>query len=496
MPLAKPLPEIRQELRDLLVDNLPEAHKALKELLPEGTDKYGYVINLQVRLQQLNKDKIRGVIDTAEYALRLAQISADTFDLIESLNDGDFLPASPNGNPNITSRQGSVLYRIPHLMPLKKPSMCTVRVAMDEDAILEEIVLDDNVRLRSNVEVSDRMSAELIDTEGQVFDIFAFNSAHQNVRETGYTQWLFRVTPKMQGEHQLLVKVSLLEFDRNTNEYLPREVSILETVTIITEAPALSDTDEAPFQSTGTPFNIGMNTPAPASRGMVPPSPTPSYGSDSPVMSNAKSTSSAPFPAYEAEPEYAPAKSKLPSPARTFALFLAFIVVGSTATWAFTPPPVRDWWIASWRDNETAYQEYIELYKDTEKQNPRLEKAYYLRAQRTEKLADLRAYQQAYPNGEFRHPVLEKIHNMELSDVENIEKGGEISKIRRYLSDYPDASQLSRIQSAAERHLSEKEKKEVFPLLEQAYLHSKQPVPDSLSIPQGIRKERRPFRKD
>jgi len=35
---------------------------------------------------------------------------------------------------------------------------------MDEDAILEDIVLDDDVRLQQRVEVSDRMSAELIDT--------------------------------------------------------------------------------------------------------------------------------------------------------------------------------------------------------------------------------------------------------------------------------------------------------------------------------------------
>lgn len=490
---AKPLPEIRQELRDLLVDNLPEAHKALKELLPEGTDKYGYVINLQVRLQQLNKDKIRGVIDTAEYALRLAQISADTFDLIESLNEADFIPASSNGKPGSPSRQGSVLYRIPHLMPMHKPTICTVRVAMDEDAILEEIVLDDSVRLRSKVEVSERMSAELIDTEGQVFDIFAFNSAHQNVRETGYTQWLFRVTPKMHGEHQLMVKVSLLEFDQNTNEYLPREVSILETVTIITEAPAPTDTEETPFQSTGARFTVGPDSQPPSSRSIPPPSPTPGTTRPSPapnaelesaVMGSAKYPSRGPLPAYEAEPEMSLPKSKSTSPARALALFLGFLIVGSTATWAFTPPPIRDWWMATLSDSETAYQTYIDTYKDTKTDNPRLEKAYYYRAKRTEKLADLRAYQQAYPNGEFRHPVGEKIHNMELRDVENLEKGIEIGKIRQYLNDYPEATQLPRIKAAAERQLTETEKNEVLPLVEQAYIRSMQAEPSAAKFHQ------------
>jgi hypothetical protein len=491
---AKPLPEIRQELRNLLVENLPEAHKALKELLPEGSDKCGYVINLQVRLQQLNKDKIRGVIDTAEYALRLAQISADTLDLIDSLDEPDFLPSS-NGKPKSSARQGSVLYRIPQQMPMLKPTICTVRVAIDEDAILEEIVLDDSVRLRSKVEVSDRMSAELIDTEGQVFDIFAFNSAHQNVRETGYTQWLFRVTPRIQGEHQLMVKVSLLEFDKNTNEYLPREVSILETVTIITEAPAPSDTEETPFQSTGARFSVGPEFQPPTSRGMNPPSPSPGttrpapaphIGAEppEPIMSSAKYPSSETLPAYEQEEEFVLPASKSPSPMRALALFLAFLVVGSTATWAFTPPPVRDWWIASLRDSETAYQAYIETYKNTENNNPRLEKAYYFRAQRTEKLADLRAYQQAYPNGEFRYPVGEKIHNLELRDVENIEKSVEMGKIRRYLNDYPEATQLPRIKAAAERKLSETEKSEVLPLLEQAYIRSMKEEPTTAKFHQ------------
>ncbi|MBK9491077.1 MAG: hypothetical protein IPO07_21505 [Haliscomenobacter sp.] len=64
-------------------------------------------------------------------------------------------------------------------MPLAKASICTIRVAIDEDAILEDIVIDSDVRLRERVEVSERMSAELLDIEGKVFDIAALSAKDQ-----------------------------------------------------------------------------------------------------------------------------------------------------------------------------------------------------------------------------------------------------------------------------------------------------------------------------
>ena len=257
MSLAKPLSALRQDLRELLIEDLPTALRALDELLPDGSEKKAPVTALRAAFNQLNRERGLGVIDHAAYALRLAQLSANFLSLLDTLTEADFEPpaaAVRSGPPE--PKRGSVLYKIPRQMPLRKASLCTVRVAVDEEAIFDDLVMDDGVRVRKRVEVSDMMTAELLDIEGNVFQVAAFNDLRQRVRDTGYTQWLFRVTPLVEGEHQLMVKVSLMEFDPNTREYVPRNVSILETVTIVTEAPAPSDSDDTPMRSSGHQFAL------------------------------------------------------------------------------------------------------------------------------------------------------------------------------------------------------------------------------------------------
>jgi len=129
MTIAKSIPALRKELQAMLVEDLPATLTALKELLPETCDKHGQVIALQAGLKQLNKDKTLGVIDMAEYRKGLARISADCYDLIKDLEEEDFSPASAKategkaGEASKTSKLGSVLYRIPHKMLLRKPSI-------------------------------------------------------------------------------------------------------------------------------------------------------------------------------------------------------------------------------------------------------------------------------------------------------------------------------------------------------------------------------------
>lgn len=259
MPLAQPIAALRQELNKLLADDdLPAGLKMCKELLPETGEKFKLILAMQAQLQQLNKDNIKGKITQEEYARRLAIIVDAFITFASELETVDFDPPAvdPDAETQNGAQTGQVLYHVPHSMALRKASMCTIRVAIDEDAILEDIIIDKDTHLKEKIEVSERMSAEILGTESQIFDILSLNSKDQRVHPTGYTQWLFRVIPLLEGEHQLLVKVSLLEFDPNTKEYVPRDVSVLETVMVVS-ATQRSDEEEVPLKSLGKSIVMG-----------------------------------------------------------------------------------------------------------------------------------------------------------------------------------------------------------------------------------------------
>jgi len=447
MSLAKPLPALRQDLRALLIEDLPAALIALDELLPDGSEKKAVVTALRAALNQLNKDSFRGLIDPAAYALRLAQISARYADFLDALTEADFEPPAAKNGPSDVKR-GSVLYKIPRRMPIRKPSICTVRVAVDEETLFDDLVLDDGVRLRKRVAVSEMMSAELLDTEGNVFKITPFNSARQRVLDTGYTQWLFSITPLIEGEHQLLVKVSLMEFDANIKEYIPLEVSILETVTIVTEGSAPSDSEDTPLKSSGHQFSLGPTDPTTArhepftTKDIVAPTETPERTTSKPL--------------------------------RAAALFLAFLLFGSSATWAFTPPVVRDWWVAALQDTAESYRDYIQKHGDSGPANPRLEKAYFRKAEKTDSLSDLRLYQERYPQGSYEQPVVERIARLEERAVTRLEQQPDSLKVRRYLVDFPDATRLPRVKQVVEQQLPISQRTALLPAIETAYVRTLQ----------------------
>ncbi len=269
MPLAKDIPSLRRELEQQLTEDLPAAINALKARLPDNSEKYRLVATLLARLNDANKERFRNTISMEEYQRRCDQVRADFFDLLAMLEEADFDPEAAQAKPDDENavKTGTVLYRIPDHMPLGKLTRCTVRVAIDEEAILENIILDDQVQVKSQIEVSDVMSAELVDPEGNIFKIMPLNAHTQLVRDTGYTEWLFGVTPLIEGVHQLLVKVSIMEVVPGFAEPVPREVSVLETVTIFAEAEAPGVGKEAPMKAAGLALSFAGGNPAKAASG-------------------------------------------------------------------------------------------------------------------------------------------------------------------------------------------------------------------------------------
>ncbi|MDZ4682085.1 MAG: SUMF1/EgtB/PvdO family nonheme iron enzyme [Saprospiraceae bacterium] len=476
MPLTQRLAELQKNIREILIEDLPAAIRALGGLLPDGSEKHSIALSMLAQINEANKAHFRNTLSPEEYARRIDTVRANFLDLLNALEEADFEEPLVVGKSNTSARTGSVLYRVPHRMPLRKPVICTIRVAIDEDALLEDIVLDADVRVKQRVEVSDMMKAELLDPEGNVFQVRNLSEPTQLVRETGKTQWLFSVTPLAEGQHQLLVKVSMMEFVPILGKYVSREVSILETVTIVTETPR-TDEEEAPMKSAGQSFAMSQPLPDPprgggsergdvmeiesskgASEPLSPPPPAPiAPPAVGPVIMPGRSISLEPTTTANAE-SYIPAPQPMIQPrqsrpifgrVRAVSFFLLFLIVGSTGAYALTPPPVRDFWFAELSGSAEAFAAYIEEYKNNPKAQPRVEKAFYRKALKTEALGDLRAYQQAYPSGQYRAQIAEKVKNLEVREVESIRRQPTGVRIRNFLKNYPESTQLTAVAEAA-----------------------------------------------
>ena len=463
------LTELRHHLEAMLREaQLPEALQALLKELPDGSALYRIVSVLITRLNATNKERYRNTISMEEYQRRVDQISADFFDLLGDLKEADFVKETAEVTADKSGKKGSVLYKIPNIMTLQKPARCTIRVAVDEEAILENILLDKDVEIRSKVEISDVMSAELFDPEGDTFQITALNKHTQLVKNTGYTEWNFNVKPLKEGIHQLLVKVSIMEIVPGFAEPIPREVTLMETVTIVTETAGgdLAETKEEPtpdkpdtaFKSSGQSFSFPG-----ASSTMPPMEVQPSRILEPPMAPQS-------FPA-------APAPSAPKRSLRALAVLLVLIVLIPAATWAFAPDMPA--WISAHYIQGTpeAYTAFIKSHQGS----PRIEKAYFYRASASGQLADLRAYQERFKEtGVFEGQVLSKIAALETRDLEGIREEPDRNKISQFVADFPETERLNELKKAVEVRASTRP--ELLAAVEDAYILTLQSKPTTTKV--------------
>lgn len=260
MPLPKPLPELQQELRDQLVDDLAGALKALQQLLPPGSEKHQTATTLLGKLNDTNKARLRSTISNEALQLAYNQLRSDLLDLIDGLAAADFesTAAMPESKK---AKQGEILYRIPDTMPLGRETRCLVRIALDSDAIVENITFDEYVTLKPLSRVSDLMQVELLDPgKDPAFEIRSISSPEQFVENEGYTEWLFQVTPLRAGTFSLLIKVSVIELilgkERKKEIVLEEEVQVRANVQVAPETPMKSAGETLVFEGPASGFPV------------------------------------------------------------------------------------------------------------------------------------------------------------------------------------------------------------------------------------------------
>ena len=497
MPLAKPLETLRKELNELLVDDLVAALRQLQQLLPENSDKQQLATALLGRFNAANKERLRGTISNDELQRLYNQVRADLLDLIAGLSEADFDAATAHkagadGKP--APRQGSVLYRVPHQMPLDKETKCVVRIALEEEAIVENITLDEHVQLKSLYRVSDTMQAEIIDPSGgQVFRIRSTSEPVQLIDEQGFTEWRFYVTPLHEGSFPLEIKVSVIEMLHN----LPckKEIVLEETVQVVTESPAPADT-ETPMKTAGYALAFGNTAglqPPEQESGSVPGRGVPPPPFVAPGPASAIPVPPAPQPLVI--PEYPTPQASAPRKStgglRTLAFFLAFLMLGSATTWALTPPETRAWWVTRYvTDTPQAYQEYAGKFPKSKYRD----EAIFRRAERMETVRAFREYQSLYPQGKYREKVAQRLEQLEIKALQRVQTERSGSAVRQFLDDFPESPRLEEVRKTVEQ--KEELKRELLPAIEQRIDQRQQrreerksgasPAPDSNASDPGL----------
>ncbi len=178
----------------------------------------------------------------------------------------------------------------------------------------------------------------------------------------------------------------------------------------------------------------------------------------------------------------APQQASRNNTQRTVALSLALLLAGSSATWAFTPEATRDWWVASIvQDDTQAYTAYLEKYPDS----PYREKALYRKAERSALLADLREYQESFPEGRFRDKVAVRVAALETQALEKVIQQPNRSNIQQFASTFPESEQLYLVKQAAEARTENR--KELVSAVEQAYVASAKARPSAKIVSEYLR---------
>ncbi|MEZ5039871.1 MAG: hypothetical protein R2828_08265 [Saprospiraceae bacterium] len=248
---AEVLTILKQNLLGIVPKGLGEALVALKAQLPPYTARIGDLIQLESQLKEVNKAKIKGIISQEDLNLRYNQIREELISFIQSLEITDFAAATAAVKQG---RQGSLLYNIPDQMRLAEEARCVVRLAFDEDVIIENIELEASVVLKT-VRVAAVMQAEILDPNSQPsFAIRTISRAEQFLEEGAYTEWIYYVTPLREGTFPLLIKVAVLEVIQGKER--AREIVWEEEVQIVT-ANAAMDSSIQQFKPTGYAFMYG-----------------------------------------------------------------------------------------------------------------------------------------------------------------------------------------------------------------------------------------------
>ncbi|TNE56561.1 MAG: hypothetical protein EP344_12235 [Bacteroidetes bacterium] len=445
---------IKKELQAQLVEDIAAALKAFQELLSEQSEKHTIVVSLLARLNSANKEKLLGTLSNDELQLEYNKIRAAMLELIEDLEEADLGMAQPAGTKGSAApRQGSILYRIPNTMPVKKPTKCVIRISIREDAIVENITIDDQVQLKQLYKVSETMEAEIVDpTGGKVFEISTVSEKVQLIDEEGYTEWWYYVTPQQEGSYPLVLKISIIELVNGQPS--SKELVMEEVVDIVTDGP-VSDSDEIGMKKAG----IALAFPPLVAIGGG------AGAAELPQAEGAQATQSG-----AAAKSAGAAKWTL---VQKVAAVIGVVATGAAGTWLLTSECTRDWWKAEYLDkNQEGYERFIAKHDE---RCPYYDPAVYKKMQFEDTPAGYRSYLYEFSQGQFRDEARQALARLERDALEDFKRAPSADKLHRFMNTFPDCSDLDGVLEIVEQDSALRE--DYLPLIEQRLEECKKPAP-------------------
>lgn len=431
------LEDLKIKLKKMIAgEGISACIAALKEVLPERSERFEDVLLVESRQNEANRQRLRNLISNEDLQITYARIREDLMGLIDLLNETDFeVPDIDDGKIKTKPvKKGSILHRIPGQMQLNTETKCIVRIALDEEVIIKNIDLDEDVVLKS-IRVSDIMQVALIDpSDEHPFKINAISSAEQFVDEDDFTEWIFYVTPVLEGTFPLLLKVAVIELLHGKER--KREIVLEESIHIVT---GTTKNEKLEFQHAGYKLAFGE---------IAPPSPQPPNNKESSKGSKKGSTTldrmldavdltKQDSRSIEPQKKEEPARNKsrfglLKKMSMTLVVLAAF----TGAAYAIAPAEVEWLSVKYLSGSAKAYADYIEKFEKSR----HLEEAYFRKAKLDPQLGTLREYVRKYPKGKYLPSVQSEIRQIEKERFESIQLDPSRERMQNYLETFPDGA--------------------------------------------------------
>lgn len=243
---------------DIVENRLPEVFKALLHKLPQFSVKGNIAIQLSKQYNEIRLSDIKSTVTPDVLRVQANALTDSLLELIKILDPEDFIPPVPGQKRQ--NRTGSVLYAIPGQMAVQRDQQCIVRLAFEEQMLLDDFFSSAGTHIRSLRRIDDRMEVELVDpSETGSFSIRTISSAMQKVERDDYTEWLFFVKPLKAGKFPLYLKVSIILLE--DGEKVRKELVLQEYIEVLAELPEIKTvTAGTPFRNSGFLFTIGSGT--------------------------------------------------------------------------------------------------------------------------------------------------------------------------------------------------------------------------------------------